>query len=150
MCKYKTFFILTQSGLGWQGGFYWGCLMASSGAFRSIKDSWKWSRRQQQRSVAAKQTAPLDISCIFSALLWSFLKFWPILIVFFFFFSAKCTHDLPPCSQIPHWLSAHHSNSVLSQHQSSTHCCWKQPEHPRPQVRRHQAFQEVSSTRYFR
>lgn len=51
-------------------------------------------------------------------------------------FTAKCAHDLPPRSQIPHRLLAYYPDPVLSQYQSSTHRCRKQPKHPYPQVKR--------------
>lgn len=50
-------------------------------------------------------------------------------------FTAKCAHDLPPRSQIPHRLLAYYPDPVLSQYQSSTHRCRKQPKHPYPQVK---------------
>lgn len=50
-------------------------------------------------------------------------------------FAAEHAHDLPSCSQIPHRLPAHHVDPVLSQHQGSAHRCWKQSQHPDPQVR---------------
>lgn len=50
-------------------------------------------------------------------------------------FAAERAHDLPPCSQIPHRLPAHHLDPLLSQHQSAAHRCWKQSKHPNPQVK---------------
>lgn len=44
---------------------------------------------------------------------------------------------LPSCSQVPHRLPAHHLHSVLSQHQSPSHRCWQQPQHPHFKVLSH-------------
>ena len=112
--------------------------MVSSGAYRSTKVSWKWSRKLLQRLVVMSVyevgftlTYPLSVYVLSTMRNGLFLCKKSC----FFIVPAKCAHGLPPCAQIPHRLPAHHLDPVLSQHQSSTYSSRKQPEHPHPQVK---------------
>lgn len=113
--------------------------MVSFGVSRSTRVSWKWSRKLPQRCAKIIITFTHKYLSLFT------LSLTLMAVHFIWFtrshvhrcpaFTAKCAHDLPPSSQIPHRLLAYYPDPVLSQYQSSTHRCRKQPKHPYPQVK---------------
>lgn len=77
---------------GWQDGSFWGSLTVSSGASRSTRASWKWSRKLLQRSAATAHTEKMD--CTFET--WSDMRICDTLYKIYYTV-LYCSHFMTYC-----------------------------------------------------